>query len=469
MTLGESSQLGVLLTDGERPKLSFALADKPFSADPWFYTQHLVASLSFIGGLYGDDLHTLRPPYLPELNEYFGRFMYRYNSVRIEPERLGLVVNATTSDAFVHALRVTDICSQIFSLAGYVTRPSSAGLITRQLITQVGGLQGAAVFKVPGVRRLLKTFGPTDPFSERDALNKIGSKDPDNPTANFKDHENLYIEARTEPKLTPPAVFSYLAVKGLFRLGAQLNCPHCRMTSWIALDFLKQRVTCEMCGREFDATRQLIANPYYYRRSGILGAEKNSQGAIPVTLTLQQLDNNLNRSMDDHLYMTSLELAPEDKPNSPFCEVDFVWLATDDDPENTVIVLGECKDRGVKAFTQDDIDKLRTVADDLSKRRLDAYVLLAKLAPFTAEEIAFAKSLNGPHHQRVILLTDRELEPWRIYERAKIDLGHEKHVIGIDGMARVTAAMYFPQPTPPPAGPAAAPPAPAPAPAPPGP
>jgi hypothetical protein len=65
---GEVSTLGVMGTDAGRPKVSFALDSKPFDDDPWFHTQGLVASLSFIGGLYGDEQHTLAPPYIPELN-----------------------------------------------------------------------------------------------------------------------------------------------------------------------------------------------------------------------------------------------------------------------------------------------------------------------------------------------------------------------------------------------------------------
>src|SRR5205807_3010191 len=46
MILGETSQLGVLADDAEKPKLSFALADKPYCGERWFHTQHLVASLA---------------------------------------------------------------------------------------------------------------------------------------------------------------------------------------------------------------------------------------------------------------------------------------------------------------------------------------------------------------------------------------------------------------------------------------
>ena len=455
MILGESAQLGVLITDSEKPKLSFALGEKPFSGHTFFHTQHLVASLSFIGGLYGDDLHTLIPPYIPELNEFYARTMhFQYSHFRIEPDRIGLVIDAADPDAFVYALPVADLFERIFRLAGYAAKPSAGGLIARQMISQLGGLRGASVFKIPGVRRLLKTFGPTDAFTARAACQLIGGKDPDNPSTNFKDFEdNLYIEQREiGTKLKVPDVFSYLVDKGLFRMGSQLTCSHCRMTSWISLDNLKQRVTCEMCGREFDATRQLIAGETHYRRSGLLGAEKNAQGAVPVALTLQQLEVNLGHGLHENVYTTSLDLVPIDNNVLPTCEVDFVWLVNGRYPEPTVIILGECKDRGRKRWSQlgtideRDVGNLKAVADALSSKRFNTFFLFAKLTAFTQEEIAAAKTLNNQWRRRAILLTARELEPWHIYQRTNVELKIDAHGGSAEQLANTTAQIYFPQP-----------------------
>ena len=51
---------------------------------------------------------------------------------------------------------------------------------------------------------------------------------------------------------------------------------------------------CPLCGNAFDATRQLVEGQYAYRRSGVLGLEKNTQGAVPVVLLLQQLGTSTN-------------------------------------------------------------------------------------------------------------------------------------------------------------------------------
>jgi hypothetical protein len=389
---------------------------------------------------------------VPELNEYYARTMhFQYDKLRSESGRIGLVIDACDKDAFIYALPVNDLIGRIFKLAGFDASLSAGGLIARQLITQLGGVDARA-FKIPGVRRLLKTHGPTATFTKKSALELIGGKDPENPTASFKDYENLYIEPRPHnTKLEPHAVFSYLVQKGLFRMGAELSCPHCRLSSWTPLDVLKQRLVCEMCGREFDATRQLVDGVWHYRRSGLLGAERNAQGAIPVVLTLQQFKVNLS-SFHQGVYSPSLDLVPKPGTDLPKCEVDFVWVIPEHYPDRTVVVIGECKDQGgrneagEKKGTIDakDVDHLRRVADAFPRKRFSAYIVLAKLCPFTAEEIALAKTLNGRYERRVIMLTARELEPYHFFERTQHEFKNIKPYASTpEGLANNTETMYF--------------------------
>ena len=161
MHFGEVASLGVIVTEGDKLRVSFGLNDRPYASDVWYHTQKSVASVSFSGGLYGRDDLTLEPPYIPELNEFYARAMhFPSNRLRIESERIGLVVDATDTDSFVYALPTAELFKRVFAIAGFKASVSSGGLITRQLLSQLGGLQGARVFKVPGARRLLKAYGP---------------------------------------------------------------------------------------------------------------------------------------------------------------------------------------------------------------------------------------------------------------------------------------------------------------------
>ena len=132
--------------------------------------------------------------------------------------------------------------------------------------------------------------------------------------------------------------------------------------------------------------------------------------------------------------------------------MDFVWLISEPYPEKTAILIGECKDRGREnnvdgthgTIDAHDIENLRRVADALPRKRFSTYIVLAKLCPFTTEEIVLAKTLNERYRRRVILLTARELEPYHFYERTKLEFkGIQEHASRPGKMAHNTATMYF--------------------------
>lgn len=445
MYFGEESTLGVMSDRDKAPRVSFSFAEKPCCTDIWFHQQHLVASLSMIGGLSGDEQHTWHAPYIPELNEFYARKMFfHYDKLRAEPERIGIVIDAADHDAFLYALPVTEFIERAFELAGLRARISSAGLITKQLIARVGGLQGCRVFKIPGVRRLLKSHGLNSSISKRVALQDIGSKDPDRSDSSFDNHKDLHIEARPrDQKLTPAAVFSYLVGKDLFRIGADLKCPSCNLTSWISMEFLKHEIICELCGDRYNATRQLTdSNSWHYRRSGIMGVERNSQGAVPVALTLQQLDTSFHGGLHGSMYSPSLNLTPKDGKEGPTCETDFVWVTEGRHSNRTVIIIGECKDS--LPIDENDVSNLRAVANAFPSDRFETYILFAKLVPFTDEEVGLAKTINDKYRHRVILLTQRELEPYFADEYWRADESTRNlNWYSPEAMAESTAAIYF--------------------------
>ncbi|KVD14112.1 hypothetical protein WI81_18910 [Burkholderia ubonensis] len=119
------------------------------------------------------------------------------------------------------------------------------------------------------------------------------------------------------------------------------------------------------------------------------------------------------------------------------------------------MIVGECKDRGRAAkaggdggtINATDIANLRAVADSFPKERFEVFILLSKLCAFTPQEIELAKSLNGEHLQRVIMLTDRELEPYHLYERTQKLFKMEQYATSVDDLARATIYAFLnPQP-----------------------
>lgn len=428
-----------------RPRVSFALSSKPFSSDPWFHTQHLVASVSFIGGLYGDESYLLQPPFIPELNEFYARTLhFDYSKLRIEASGIGVIIDAADTNISLNALATVELFKKIFAMAGYEAKHSKSGLLARQLISRMGGLQGLRVFKIAGVRRLIRSFGLNATFSKSNALNLIASVDPDDPEKKFSDYSDLYIEQRkVGVDLKPADVFARLVDKGLFRLGADLTCPSCGIPSWVGVDALRQRIECEFCGQQYETVRQLVGGEWRYRRSGILGAERNVQGAIPVALTLQQFDTAFGHGLRSSAYSPSLDLTRVDASDNE-CEIDFVWLSADARSAKISLVIGECKDRGpikIEEFRRD-VENLKAVASRIPAHRFDVFIVLVKLSAFTDEELEAARMLNEGLSARVILLTDRELEPYYLTD-AKSGFGHGVYMHSPLDLAIATHRKYF--------------------------
>lgn len=257
----------------------------------------------------------------------------------------------------------------------------------------------------------------------------------------LSDYQWLYIEPREfGSELKNGAVLSYLLEKGVFRAGLNFQCPSCRLEFWRSLDDARSRLECEYCGHGFNAAPQLRDKAWAFRRSGLFGNYDNQEGAIPVLLTLQQLA--LMRG-DDRIFTTAMTLKRK-SADIPECETDFVVVAERPRDHRIEIIIGEAKTR--KRITADDVANLKAVADVFPKDRYDLYVVFSRLTPFSEEEVEHIKHVNGPHDRRAIMLTDRELEPYSVYDRTAKEFDVSTALMASSGdMVIATARVFFEQ------------------------
>jgi len=434
----EQSVLGSVADDGETPSITFQLPEKPFYHETEFSTQHLVMSVCPLVDISKYQGRTFRIPFIPELNEYFGREChFIWNEARAEAEGLGIIINAAQTDLTLRTLDNQRLVARVFEAFGMKAEPSQPGLISSQLIQQMGGLQGCRVFKIAGVRRLIEEYTPYQSFNRSAAVQMIRQVDPNTGIQNFSQHENLYIEKRSGGKLKPEDAFIYLVKKGVFRVGLKFDCPSCHLEFWLPLDDVKTSARCEYCGSEFNVTPQLRDRDWAYRRSGLFGREDHQEGGIPVVLTLQQLNTTLRMHL--MIYTTAMNITPETAPINS-CETDLV-IITQSYGRHVQIVIGECKTH--KEITVQDVQNLKKVADAFPRERFEVFVLFSKLAPFTVEEIERCRTAQDPYRYRVILLSVRELEPYSVYERTAKEYGINKIAISLDDLAKNTHLVYF--------------------------
>ena len=441
----EQPVLGSVDESDNRPSLTFALPGKPVFDHPHLSRQHIAVSIRGCDPWTFAGAATFFPPYVPELNEYYGRELYHdYARVRAEPRSiwnsLSLLLNLSSADVTLRALPTAELSIRLFRCFGIAATPSRAGRITSRLIAQMEGLQGCRVFKIEGVRTLIGKYSPDQTFTRSGAAMIIGNVDPATNKPRFEPFEDLFIAPRPEGgKLKPHNALEFLLERGVFRVGLELTCRHCELPFWLSLDEAKTTAECVYCGRMFGIAAQLKDRDWAFRRSGLFGRNDNQEGGIPVALTLQQLDTEL--SMDRMLYTTSLELKPEAEDIDK-CETDFVVFANSQShnmPYQPQLVIGECKAAG-GTITRQDAEHLAKVADTFPYRRLNVFILFAKPGSFSAEEVEACSLAQHKWHQRVILLGKDELEPYHIDDR--YPEGVRLHLANLEDLAGNTVRLY---------------------------
>lgn len=438
--------LGSVATRYGRPTLSFQLPEKPFKPDE-FSQEHFVVSIKapFEDP---DEGSTFWTPFVPELNFWYGQQLFvGGRSARVEIDGVGIVSGVRSETLALTSLKKTDLAKKLFELAGIAASLSYPGRIASRLISQLGGLQGCRVLKISGVRALIRKYSPLQEFDRTEAIGMIGNRDPETGTPGFADYENLFIEERDwSTKLKPEDAFGYLLDRGVFRVGLNLTCTTCELPFWVSIDDASTIATCEVCGAKFNVLRQLKTRDWRYRRSGIFGMDNHQEGSIPVALTLQQLHAQFHSWRGNSIFLPNMKLEPL-KANFEPCETD-IFIAMEDGSD-TVLAIGECKDAGVCAetncsFTADDARKMAAVADALSSKGFECYIVFSKTAPFTSTDIENCRQANGRGRTRVVMLSNRELEPYHVYEKTSMEYeihrggGHSLH-----DMALATHDIFF--------------------------
>ena len=431
MYFSEGSTLGAIgPTALAERQVDFQLPPMPFDEDSDTFRQHLVASIDVGIGLFGDERATLMTPYIPELNEYYGRnCYYDYDAARVEPEGLGIILDASRTNLSLRAMDVSELLARILQLRGVVAEPSKPGLIATRLIQQMGGLSGCRAFKVGGVRSLIESYRPDQSFTRSHAIQTIRAEGTNYPITLY---QRLHIEPSTVGS-DAHAVFDHLLRHNIFRPGLRFDCPNCRLEFWVSLDDVRTKTTCEYCGHEFGVTPHLRDRDWAFRRSGLFGRSDHQEGAIPVVLTLQQMNTVLHSN--DFIYTTAMTLKSEAGAFHD-CETDFIALTQRSMSGSIEIAIGECKTRA--DITADDVQKLMAAANTIESERIKVFVVFSKLGTFSSDEIQRMRPLNHQHPYRLILLTPRELEPYRVYEQAKTELGINDIVLDLDSMAALS-------------------------------
>lgn len=415
--------------------VSVILPEKKFIANKDRGTgfQHLAVSIDPISEFVEYPEHTLKPPFIRQLNEFYSRELAHDPwLLRIEKDGIAAIIKSNDNLLYLYPISHQVLIQKIFELAGIKSEVSQPGRITKRIIEKSGGVDGCRVFKINGVRKLLQTL-KTDECITRGRGTYIIWEE-----GEFKKYEKLYIEARETPKLTTHSVFDFLLKKDFLRPGLELICNHCKLSNWLSLQEIDDIWTCKYCGDDNKTSLQLKdRGDWKFRKSGLFAKDNNQEGAIPVILTLLVFLRIFDPSK--FVYSPSLKLKNEDVD----CEIDFCILQYQRG-NKIQLGIGECKSEE-SVIDQDDVNKLKGVREKIIKKlNIDCYLVFSKTTmKFEQSEIDLFKKLKEENIP-IILLTNKELEPYHPYwEIKEVNNLPEKYAHDMAGMSRNSAYLYL--------------------------
>lgn len=259
---GFQSVLANLDCQHGRYSVSFALPDKPALDDPGYRN----VGLQYLGAVvtplveFDYPSHTLKPPPLSGLNEFLSReIVLDPWKLRTGPEGLALTIQVHDSAETLFPVPHQELVRRVLALVGIKAEPSAAGVLADRIISQMREsrpLDACRVFKIRGVRRLLKQLRASATITWNAALRTIGQ-------AQFDRFKSLYIEPRDIRELTPADVLTYLIKKDILRprlvwwhrvlrRKKEIRCSHCSLTSVVRLPAFEGLWRCPYCKTEQD-------------------------------------------------------------------------------------------------------------------------------------------------------------------------------------------------------------------------
>ena len=284
---------------------------------------------------------------------------------------------------------------------------SDPGRATQQIIQTLGGFWGVGNIAHEGIVRLLNEM----------------SRKPVTHSAHYAEFKNKVGNA-VNKDIWRGRSFETLVERKAVELGLELKCSKCGSWTWYPIKQLDYTLICGLCLKQFDFP---IANPgdpdqskWAYRVIGPFALPDYARGGYSAALAIRFFANVIGR-MDTSVVTWSsgqeLEL-----PSGKKSEADFIlWhqrkeMLGLDHP--TEIVFGEAKSFGNDVFKDDDINRMKLLAEsfpgailvfatmkEASQLSKDEIKRIGKLAEWGREYDREKRQARAP----VIMLTGTEL------------------------------------------------------------
>ena len=245
----------------------------------------------------------------------------------------------------------TTAFSQWFKANQVSTTLSDAGRATQQIIQTLGGSSSVGCLAHKGIIELL------------DKMSRSRFR-----TAHYREFQNK-IDAAIDNKRWSKGIFERLVECKVVELGLELKCDKCGSRSWYSVKQLDYKLTCDLCLKESNFP---ITSPsgehsrWAYRLIGPFALPDYAKGGYAAALAIHLFASVLAGSggRSEVTWSAGQEI---DLPIGKKLEADFIlWNQREENHAMdypTEIVFGEAKSFGKDVFTQDDVSRMKMLAE----------------------------------------------------------------------------------------------------------
>ncbi len=285
---------------------------------------------------------------------------------------------------------------------------SDAGRSTQQIIQSLGGFWGL---------RSIASLGVIDLLDEM-------TRKPISRSAHYLEFKNKIHTATKADGLWRGKEYETLVERNAVQLGLELKCFKCGSWSWYSVKQLDYTLVCDLCLKQFNFP---IIDPgssknskWAYRVIGPFALPNYASGGYAAALAIRFFSEVVS-----HFGQTGVTWSSGQElvlPKNKKIEADFIlWYQRKKilEPNHpTEVVFGEAKSFGTDVFKDDDVDRMKILAETFPGSLL-VFATLKEANQLSKEEISRIRKLaewgreydkeNRRTRAPVILLTGTEL------------------------------------------------------------
>lgn len=361
--------------------------------------------------LYGDK--ELRAEVIPEAEVELARVINGFNFLDWRISKKGLVYLSRYSKRTVELSlpQAEEVFTRWMKLRDWTVELSSAGRIAKQMILQLGGVEGTWILAQEGIiqllgrmnsssgilnelfkrvsdlQQLLKRTSSQTAEAEVDAFVKYLKEiqlqldgDEKSMSEEFVRNEVQKIVGQTGYRIEDAAdsMIQRLIDEKVLQLGIEIQCPVCTRTSWYSMKGVNYELQCSSCLTRFSLPPASKDIKWSYRALGPFSLPKHAQGVYTVLLTLHFFSDP---SLLDGA-TTPLMSFTAQRDGMKSLEADLALFFQESKFRNskTEVIFAECK--SFNSFQKKDVNKMA----DLGKAFPGAILVFAKLGEHLLDE-----------------------------------------------------------------------------------